>query len=352
MSMTIPIDQQLLDLNGSSLAIGQLLKIMDACSCMSAEKYARNSCVTAAMDDVVFHFPDRKLQKSDVVIIKSQVNRAWATSMEVGVTVAIEDVLSGTKTHVCSAYFTFVALKPDKSKAKLPPLAISQPTTSPLSPTFPATTPGALSPSSFPINGGPRLELNERDLGLEPTLGTPPIVASRSTAATDLTQSNTTPQIESLSLSSPSSSSSTPSDTTTANPPVDPLEALREKMKVQLAQQMAARSIDDVRRWEEAQERRNLRLQRRSIIAQVCTISPLFFPRSFFVSPLYISFTILVVLFLFFFLLLWIILYIDGKRSSTSSFIYSQAPSRKHTRSYLISSVSRALYSTTPLSPN
>lgn len=49
-------------------------------------------------------------QLGDVVTLRGQVNRAFNSSMEVGVRVEVEDLLANKTTHACSAYFTFVPL--------------------------------------------------------------------------------------------------------------------------------------------------------------------------------------------------------------------------------------------------
>ena len=48
------------------------------------------------------------------MILRSSVNRVFRTSMEVGVKVETENLMTGKRLHTCSAYLTFVALGEDK----------------------------------------------------------------------------------------------------------------------------------------------------------------------------------------------------------------------------------------------
>lgn len=101
------------------LSGGQLLKWMDAAACLAAEKHARASCVTASMDELYFQ---QQIYVGQVVNLTAQVNRAFNTSMEVGVSVRVEDLLSGEIQNVCEAFFTFVALDKNHHKQHLTPI--------------------------------------------------------------------------------------------------------------------------------------------------------------------------------------------------------------------------------------
>lgn len=101
------------------LSCGQLLKWMDAVACLSAEKHARSSCVTACMDELYF---ETEIFVGQVVNLTARVNRAFDTSMEVGVSVHVEDLRSGERKDVCQAFFTFVALDENNHKQQLTPV--------------------------------------------------------------------------------------------------------------------------------------------------------------------------------------------------------------------------------------
>ncbi|KAM7098508.1 acyl-coenzyme A thioesterase 11 isoform 4-T4 [Molossus nigricans] len=97
------------------LSIGQLLKWIDTTACLSAERHAGCPCVTASMDDIYF---EHTIRVGQVVNIKAKVNRAFNTSMEVGIQVTSEDLCSEKQWSVCKALATFVAHR-ELSKVKL-----------------------------------------------------------------------------------------------------------------------------------------------------------------------------------------------------------------------------------------
>src|SRR6201997_3856123 len=94
---------------------GRLMQFIDLVGAMAASRHARAYTVTASMDHLDFVAP---VKVGDLLILKSSVNRAFRTSMEVGVRVMVEDVREQRLRHVSSAYLTFVA--GDREGMKLP----------------------------------------------------------------------------------------------------------------------------------------------------------------------------------------------------------------------------------------
>lgn len=87
---------------------GRLMQLIDVVGAISACRHSRAITVTASMDHLDFVAP---VKVGEFLILKASVNRAFKTSMEVGVKAMVEDVLGGTGTrHVASAYLTYVAL--------------------------------------------------------------------------------------------------------------------------------------------------------------------------------------------------------------------------------------------------
>ena len=58
----------------------------------------------------------------DLVTARASVNAVGTRSMEVGVRVEAEDVLTGKVVHVSSAYLVFVAIGEDGKPSPIPPV--------------------------------------------------------------------------------------------------------------------------------------------------------------------------------------------------------------------------------------
>ncbi|MCL4551902.1 MAG: acyl-CoA thioesterase [Bacteroidetes bacterium] len=86
---------------------GELMHWIDICAAVSAAKHSQRVCVTASVDRIDFHHP---IKLGNVVTLTASVNRAFKTSMEVGVEVYAELLTEGTKVHTNSAYLTFVSV--------------------------------------------------------------------------------------------------------------------------------------------------------------------------------------------------------------------------------------------------
>jgi acyl-CoA hydrolase len=99
---------------------GRLMHYIDLVGAMAAYRHARSYVVTASMDHIDFIAP---VHVGDLLILKSNLNRAFRTSMEVGVKVWVEHTINGTLRHVASAYLTFVAVDQQGRRVRVPPLA-------------------------------------------------------------------------------------------------------------------------------------------------------------------------------------------------------------------------------------
>ena len=99
---------------------GRLMHFIDLVGAMAAYRHSRTHVVTASMDHIDFIAP---VHVGDLLILKSSVNRAYRTSMEVGVKVWVENMFAGMHRHVASAYLTFVAVDSQGRKVTVPGLA-------------------------------------------------------------------------------------------------------------------------------------------------------------------------------------------------------------------------------------
>ena len=86
---------------------GRLMEWMDIAAAIAAQRHSNRVCVTAGVDDLVFHQP---IRLGEVVTLRAMVNRAFGTSMEVGIQVSAENQLTGERKTANTAYMTFVAV--------------------------------------------------------------------------------------------------------------------------------------------------------------------------------------------------------------------------------------------------
>ena len=98
---------------------GRVMHLVDIAGAIAASRHARAPVVTAAVDYMNFLHP---IPIGSLVIVKSSVNRAWNTSMEVGVKVVVENLMTGELRHTTSAYLTFVAVDGKGGKIKVAPV--------------------------------------------------------------------------------------------------------------------------------------------------------------------------------------------------------------------------------------
>jgi uncharacterized protein (TIGR00369 family) len=88
---------------------GVIMKLVDTAGGYAAIRHAQGPVVTAAIDEMSFLTP---VNLGDLVTVRASVNGVGETSMEVGVRVETENVLTGERAHTSTAYLVFVALDP------------------------------------------------------------------------------------------------------------------------------------------------------------------------------------------------------------------------------------------------
>src|SRR5260370_32120550 len=101
---------------------GQVMHLVDMAGALAAHRHSNSYVVTASVDYIDFRNP---VNLGEIVNFKSQVNRVFHTSMEVGVEVYSENAMTGERKHTTTAYVTFVAIDEHTRKPKtVPPLIL------------------------------------------------------------------------------------------------------------------------------------------------------------------------------------------------------------------------------------
>ena len=113
--LVLPNDTNVL----GNLLGGRLMEWMDIAAAISAQRHSNRICVTAAVDNLVFHQP---IRLGEVVTLKASVNRVFGSSMEVGVSVSSENQLTGLRKTANTAYLTFVAISEVGTPEKVAPI--------------------------------------------------------------------------------------------------------------------------------------------------------------------------------------------------------------------------------------
>lgn len=98
---------------------GTIMKLIDNAAYVVAARHTASNAVTVSIDRLDFHCP---VFLGNLLTLKASMNRAGRTSMEVGVRVEAEDLMTGEVRHTSSAYLTFVALGTDGRPTPVPAL--------------------------------------------------------------------------------------------------------------------------------------------------------------------------------------------------------------------------------------
>lgn len=103
---------------------GVMLSMMDKTAAVAAFRHCRLNVVTASIDRVDFREP---IHVGDLVVMKASVNYVGRTSMEVGVRVEAEELLTGRRRHTNSCYLTFVAVDRNGRPIEIPGVVAETP---------------------------------------------------------------------------------------------------------------------------------------------------------------------------------------------------------------------------------
>lgn len=103
---------------------GRVMHLIDIAGAIAAYRHAQSHVVTASVDYIDFRNP---IKVGDLILLKSQVNRAFRTSIEVGVEVFSENILTGKRTHTSNAFVTYVAIDQNNRPRSVPPVIARTP---------------------------------------------------------------------------------------------------------------------------------------------------------------------------------------------------------------------------------
>ncbi len=98
---------------------GRLMYWMDIAAALAAQKHCNAPVVTASVDNISFENP---VKLGNAVHIEAKVTRAFTTSMEIHMRVWGEDLTQQYKYKSNEAYYTFVALDPNRKPRPVPPV--------------------------------------------------------------------------------------------------------------------------------------------------------------------------------------------------------------------------------------
>ena len=98
---------------------GRLMYWMDIAAAISAQKHCNAPVVTASVDNISFESP---IKLGNTVHIEAKIARAFTTSMEIHINVWGEDLTQQFRYKSNEAYYTFVALDPNRKPRAVPAL--------------------------------------------------------------------------------------------------------------------------------------------------------------------------------------------------------------------------------------
>jgi acyl-CoA hydrolase len=100
---------------------GRVMHLIDMAGAIAAHRHSRRIVVTASMDELHFLSP---IKVGHLIILRAAVNYVARSSMEVGVHVQSENILTGERRQTSSAFITFVAIDENGDTTEVPRLIL------------------------------------------------------------------------------------------------------------------------------------------------------------------------------------------------------------------------------------
>jgi acyl-CoA hydrolase len=98
---------------------GTLMHWIDITAAICAKQHAGRVCVTASVDQLSFHHP---IKLGEIVTLQASVNRAFRSSLEIGVLVTARGDGDSPSRRANTAYLTFVAIDDRGHPVPVPPV--------------------------------------------------------------------------------------------------------------------------------------------------------------------------------------------------------------------------------------
>lgn len=96
---------------------GTIMKLIDNTAGIVAARHTGKNPVTASIDRLDFHSP---VFVGDLLRLSASINYVGKTSMEIGVRVEAENMITGAVRHTASAFLTYVALDAEGKPSVIP----------------------------------------------------------------------------------------------------------------------------------------------------------------------------------------------------------------------------------------
>jgi acyl-CoA hydrolase len=120
LTMTVLMTPDMANFSGNVHG-GTVLKLLDQVAYACASRYAGRYVVTLSVDQVTFREP---IHVGELVTFLASVNFTGTTSMEIGIKVVTENIVTQSLRHANSCFFTMVAMDEQRKPAAVPPLEL------------------------------------------------------------------------------------------------------------------------------------------------------------------------------------------------------------------------------------
>jgi acyl-CoA hydrolase len=102
---------------GNFMSVGKLMLDIDETAAILAMRFVKGVLVTGSLDELFFYSP---IRVGDIIIFKAGITYVGTSSLEVGIKVLSENILSGEQKHTCTAFLTFVHVGEDGAPQRVP----------------------------------------------------------------------------------------------------------------------------------------------------------------------------------------------------------------------------------------